>query len=92
MKTDINKISSLTSNKKIKYFYGFVFAIMVNCTTLKELVEIFEQLCKLSLSNFIGSEQFVSYYNLLDFLNKKICNSKCYWEGEEESEFRYTSG
>ena len=63
MKTIINKISSLTRNKSIKDFYGFVFARMVNSTTLKELVEIFEQLCKLSLSNFIGSEQIVSHYS-----------------------------
>ena len=61
MKTIMNKISSLTNKEKIKKFYGFVFARMLNSTSLKELVEIFEQLCKLSLSNFIGSEQIVSY-------------------------------
>ena len=30
---------------------------------------------------------FVLSKAALDFLNKKICNAKCYWDGEEESEF-----
>ena len=37
MKTIMNKLATFTSSLTIKNFYGFVFANMVDCTTLEEL-------------------------------------------------------
>ena len=61
MKTIIDKLATLTTSKKIKDFYGFVFERMVNCSTLEELTELFKQLCKLSLPECMGEEENVSY-------------------------------
>ena len=59
MKSFTKRLAKLTTDKKKKNFFAFVFARIINCTTLMEVTNIFSHLCDLALHKNYGEKQKV---------------------------------